>query len=193
MLAYICSMRQLLLLLLLAAWGNLAAQSKYTELQIGYYAPYFSNMGFTIGYGIDLKTWEKSADNKRGKTNRLQLLPQISYFNQPNTAHNLLVNPEAVYKWSKTGKRFYLTASIGTGYLLSVQRQTGTLSLSTGEIDYQNKRLHFFVPTASLGLGVDPRKKIGFFLKAFYGRKFSTSQTNSAFIGLSTGILIKLY
>ncbi len=185
-------MKQLLLILILAAGGNLAAQSKYTELQLGYYAPYFSNMGFTVGYGIDFKTWEKSAENKRSKTNRLHLLPQVSYFYQSNTAHNLLLNPEVVYKWRKTSKRFYLAASIGTGYLLSFQRQTGTVSLSTGEIDYQNERLHFFVPNVNLGFGVDPRKRIGFYFKAFYGRKFSTSQTNSAFIGLSTGLIIKL-
>jgi len=181
-----------LLIIILPLASNLAAQNKATELQVGYYTPYFANMGATVGYGIDVKNWEKVPENKRSKTHRLQLLPQLSYFNQPNTAHNLLLNPEIIYKWAKSGKRFYLASSIGTGYLLSFQRQEGAVSLSTGEIDYQNERLHFFVPNVNLGFGVDPRKRIGFYFKAFYGRKLSASQANAAFIGLSTGVLIKL-
>ena len=186
-------MRQLLIAIsLLITTGATQAQNRSGELQIGYFAPYVVNMGATVGYSIDLKKWEKTAVKKRNKVNCLQLLTQISYFGQINTSNNILLNPELSYKWSKQGKRVYLTSSIGTGYLFSIQKQEGAVNLSNGDIDYKNSVQQYFLPSLNLGFGVAPRKSIGFYFKASYGRKLSPKHADSGFLALSTGITIKI-
>lgn len=172
--------------------SNLFGQQTQNTLQVGYFGPYFTNMGGSVGYAFTVKTWETTPTDKRNKTHSLQLLPQIAYYHQPRTAHNILFNQEVLYKWQKQDKRFYLFSSVGAGYILTIKRLDGTLNLGTGEIDYRYKQLHSFVPNISLGFGVAPRKAIGFFFKAYYGRQLRFGAVNTAFIGFSTGILINL-
>lgn len=168
------------------------AQNSHKEWQVGYFAPYISNMGGSVGYAFNLKELGKDSNEQKKSNQRLQLLTQLGYFTQNNVAHNLLFNPELVYRWNKLDKRFFLTSSVGTGYLLAFQKQNGTLNLGTGEIDYRYKTLNYFLPTLNIGLGVDPKKHIGFYFKATYGRKLSVHNTNAAFLGISTGLIIKL-
>lgn len=104
----------------------------------------------------------------------------------------MLFNPEVLYQWQKRDKRFFLLAALGTGYLLTFKKEDGILNLGTGEIEYSYKQLHSFVPNISLGFGVAPRKAFGFYFKAYYGRQLRFDAVNTAFIGLSTGILIHL-
>ncbi len=172
--------------------GNLFAQKAPNTLQVGYFGPYFTNVGGTVGYAFTLKTWEKTSANKRSKTHSLQLLPQVGYYHQPRVSHNLLFNPEVSYQWQKRDKRFFLLAAVGTGYLLTFKKQDGIINLGTGDIDYRYKQLHSFVPNISLGFGVAPCKTISFYFKAYYGRQLRFDAVNTAFIGLSTGILIHL-
>lgn len=149
------------------------AQNGIPAWQVGYFAPDISNVGGTVVYAFDLKAL---GENKRGESKSKQgllLLSQLSYFAQTNVSHNLFFNPEMVYRWNKSDKRFFLTSSVGAGYLHSFQRQEGTLNLGTGEVDYGYAALNYFLPTLNLGLGVDPKKHSGFYFKASYGRKFS--------------------
>lgn len=170
---------------------SLLAQERNIEWQVGYFVPYFSNNGGTLGCAIDLKIFGENS-NESGKSKKsLQLLQQLGYFAQTNVSHNVLLNPELVYRWNKLDKRFFLSSSVGAGYLLAFQRQDGTLNLATGETDYRYDNLNYFLPTINLGLGVDPKKHLGFFFKASYGRKLSTQNENAAFVGLSTGLIFK--
>jgi hypothetical protein len=186
--------RYILLSVFIGVMSNFAvAQNNNKEWQVGYFAPYISNMGGTVGYAFDLKELEDNSKEKRKSKQRLQLLTQLGYFAQTNVSRNLLLNPELVYRWNKSDKRFFLTSSVGAGYLLAFQRQDGTLNLGTGEIDYRYDALNYFLPTLNLGLGVEPKKHLGFFFKATYGRKLSVQNANAAFVGLSTGLIIKFH
>ena len=171
--------------------SSVLAQNNNKEWQVGYIAPYISNRGGTVGYAFDLKELGDHSTEKRQGRQRLQFLSQLGYFTQPNVSRNLLFNPELVYRWNKSDKRFFLTSSVGAGYLLSFQRQVGTLNLGTGEIDYRYDALNYFLPTLNLGLRVEPKKHLGFSFKVSYGRKLSTQNVNAAFVGLSTGLIAK--
>lgn len=167
------------------------AQNSNKEWQVGYFAPYISNMGGTLGYAFDLKEFGDNSNKQRISKHYLQILTQLGYFTQTNVSHNLLLNPELVYRWNKSDKRFFLTSSVGAGYLIAFQRQDGSLNLGTGKMDYRYDALNYFLPTLNLGLGVDPKKHVGFYFKATYGRKLSVQNANAAFLGLSTGLILK--
>ncbi len=167
--------------------SSVVAQKRDVEWLVGYFAPYLSNVGGTVGCTFDLK--ELGRDSKKQK---LQLSTQLSYFAQADVSQNLLLNSELVYRWNKQNQRFFLTYSLGAGYLLSFQRQEGTLNLGTGEIDYRNETLHYFLPTLNMGLGVAPKKCLGFYTKATYGRKLSTQNANAAFLGITIGLILKI-
>ncbi len=166
------------------------AQYGNKEWQVGYFAPYISNMGGIVGYACDLKELGESSKQQSTCKQRLQLLTQLGYFTQANVSHNLLLNPEMVYRWNKSDKRFFLTSSVGAGYLLSFQRQNGTLNLGTGEMEYSYDALNYFLPTVNTGLGVDPIKHLGFYFKATYGRKLGLQNENATFFGISTGLIL---
>ncbi|MFN4000346.1 hypothetical protein [Algoriphagus sp.] len=168
----------------------LVAQNSNKEWQVGYFAPYLSNMGGTVGYAFDLKELGDNSTEQRKSKQRLQILTQLGYFAQTNVSHNFLLNPELVYRWNKSDKRFFLTSSVGLGYLLAFQRQDGTLNLGTGKIIYRYDDLHYFLPSLNIGLGVDPKKHLGFYFKATYGRKLSIQNANAAFVGISTGLIV---
>lgn len=163
------------------------AQKKAIEWQVGYTAPYLVNVGGTTGVAIDINDF-----NNKKYSHRLQFLSQLGYFSQFNIAHNLLVNPEIVYKLNRTGKRLFLSSSFGFGYLLSFQKQEGTLNLASGETDYRNDIINYFLPNFNIGLGIDPKKRLGFYFKATYGIKYGPQNINSGFAGISTGLIVKL-
>ncbi len=177
--------------------SSVLAQNNNEEWQVGYFAPYISNMGGTVGYAFDLKELRDNSTEQRKSKQRLQILTQLGYFaqtnvfTQTNVSHNLLLNPELVYRWNKSDKRFFLTSSVGAGYLLAFQRQDGSLNLGTGEIDYRYQTLNYFLPTLNIGFGVDPKKRLGFYFKTTYGRKFSTQNANAGFFAISTGLILK--
>jgi hypothetical protein len=173
--------------------SSVLAQNNNKEWQVGYFAPYISNMGGTVGYAFDLKELGDNSKEQRKSKQRLQILTQLGYFTQTNVSQNFLLNPELVYRWNKLDKRFFLISSFGAGYLLAFQRQDGTLNLGTGEIDYRYDALYYFLPTLNFGLGVEPKKHLGFFFKATYGRKLSVQNANAAFVGLSSGLIIKFH
>ena len=173
--------------------NSLNAQLKNLELQAGYFAPYLSNIGGSLGCSFDLKEIGRKSNNQLKSNQVFQLLPQVSYFTQTNVSQNFLLNPELVYKWNKLDRRFFLTSSLGLGYLLSLQKQDGILNLGTGSIEYRYNALNYFLPTLNLGLGIDPKRHIGFFFKTSYGRKLSAQNVNSAFFGISTGLIIKFH
>jgi hypothetical protein len=171
---------------------TLMGQITEKEWQVGYFAPYLSNLGGTVGYVFDLKELGEDSNEQRKNQQRLQLLTQLGYFTQTNVSQNILLNPELVYRWNKLDKRFFLTSSVGAGYLLSFQRQDGTLNLATGETDYRYEAQNYFLPTLNLGLGVTTKKHLGFYFKTTYGRKLSTQNANAGFVGISTGLILKL-
>jgi len=170
--------------------SSIVAQIKNKELQIGYFAPYLSNMGGSIGYVIDLNKFQEDSKEQRKSMQKVQLLTQLGYFTQNNVSQNILFNPELVYRWQKLDKRFFLFSSVGTGYLLSFKRQDGTLNLGTGETDYRFETLNYFLPTLNIGFGVDPKKHIGFYFKTTYGRKLNTQNADAGFVGILTGFIL---
>jgi hypothetical protein len=65
------------------------------------------------------------------------------------------------------------------------------LNLGTGEIEYRYEALNYFLPNFNIGLGLEPKKYVGFYFKATYGRKISVHNANAAFVGVSAGVILK--
>ena len=84
-------------------------------------------------------------------------------------------------------------ASIGLGYLLSRQKQGGSVHLGTGEITYDVQSIGYFTPTLNTGFDLKPRKVAGYYLRGFYGRKMTTYQENAAIFGLETGLIFNIF
>ena len=181
-----------LLLSMITISLNAIGQTKPMEIQVAYWAPYLVNMGASVGYGVEIQQWNGSVDAPSKHTHRLQLLGQIGYYTQLDVNHNAALNPELVYKWNRTGKRFFLMSSIGAGYLVSWQRTSSRLNLGSGELDHAYQERNIFLPTFNIGLGVDPKKHVGFHFKAFYGARLSGQTPSSSFFGLATGITINI-
>ncbi len=170
---------------------SVVAQRTDFEWQVGYFAPYLSNMGSIVGCAFDLKEFGVDSKEQRKSKQRLHLLTQLGYFTQTNVSQNILLNPELVYRWNKLDKRFFLTSSVGAGYLLSFQKQDGSLNLGTGETDYRYEARNYFLSTLNIDLGVDPKKLLGFYFKTSYGRKLSTLNANAGFFAISMGLILK--
>lgn len=169
----------------------IVAQNKAIEWQLGYFAPYLSNTGSTVGCSFNLKDLQVGSPEQKKSKQRLQCSAQLGYFTQTNVSKNIFFNPELVYKWNKQDKRIFLTSSVGAGYLIEFQKQDGKLNLQTAETSYKYKPLNNFLPNLNFGFGVDPKKQIGFYLKGTYGSKIRNQNTNAAFVGFATGLIFK--
>ena len=166
------------------------SQTRQSEWHIGYYAPYLTHVGAMAGMAFDIKAWSTLSETPK-REQRLQILTQWGYFRQIHVSDNIILNPEMVYRWNKKGDRFFVNSSIGTGYILSFQRQEGTLNLGTGESTNSYESIHYFVPTLSAGIGIDPKKYPGFYIKASFGRKLSVQNAPDAFMSLATGVIYR--
>lgn len=177
-----------LLFFVLACFLSLkvVAQKRGIEWQVGYFTPYLSNIGGTVACAFDLK---ELGEHKN--THRLQLLTQLGYFTHLNVSKNILLNPELQYKWNKTDRRFFLSSSLGLGYLHALQRQERTVNLSTGEATFQSDVFNYVLPNINIGLGIDPKSRFGFYLKATYGKNYGVGSPNAVFFALSTGLIFK--
>jgi hypothetical protein len=170
---------------------SVQAQKQDIAWQFGYTAPYLTQSGATLGLASDIQAFTGNPDDKPHIVRRLQVLTQVGYFAQINVSQNLLLNPELVYRRNVMNKRFYLSSSLGLGYLLSFQKRAGILNLATGETKYQRDALQYFLPNLNLCFGLDPKKNLGYYFKVYYGRKISAEHTQAAFFGLATGIVFK--
>ncbi len=168
------------------------AQDKAIPIDIGYFAPYVLQVGGKIGTSFELKNWKPQDETEKQIIHSLSISPQIGYFFNPNIQRNFLINTELVYKRKKSPTKIYPTASIGLGYMLGVQQQDGAVNLATGKIEKNTKSINYFVPTLNIGFAKDPKKILGYYFKASYGRRISTEVEDSALFGLELGLRINL-
>lgn len=180
----------ILLMTVLLLREECRAQRGSDEWQVGYYSPYVTNVGGSLGYLHGLREWQPDSLRGRRSTHRIALESQVAYFAQPGVAHNVLLNPGVEYRW-QGASRFFLSASVSTGYLLILQRQEGSVNLASGEVTYTNRSIHSFLPSISAGCGVEPKKVLGFYFKVFYGRQIGQEE-GVGFLGLSTGLTIRM-
>lgn len=177
---------------LLACFANSqsAAQGKVANWHVGYFAPFFTNVGATAGASFDISRTAADSVHRR-QLSSLQVLGQVSYFAQPRVSNSLFVHPELVYTWRKADQRFFLSAAVGAAYLVTQQRQEGTLNLATGELNYRYLSFNHFVPNIQLGVGIEPKSRFGFYFKVMCGRKMSATAANAAIMGVSTGVMLR--
>ncbi len=180
-----------LMSVLLFRVGEAQAQRGSDEWQVGYYSPFLTNVGGSLSYLHGLREWKPDSLNGRKSTHCIRLESQVAYFAQPGVAHNVLLNPGVEYRW-RGMSRFFLSASVSTGYLLTLQRQEGSVNLASGEVTYTSRPVHSFLPSISAGCGVEPKKMLGFYFKVLYGRQISQSE-GMGFLGLSTGVIITMH
>lgn len=177
----------------LCALGHTAvAQKRATALQVSYCMPYVTHMGVTMGLPIDLNKEVTYAKNSTKRAARVQLLPQLSYFTQVGISRNLLLNTELGYIWNRTESPFFVVTSIGAGYLVASQRQETTLHLATGKMHDRSSTSHYLIPGIGFTAGLDPRRFLGYFIKATYGRKMGFENEHAAFFALAVGLIIKM-
>lgn len=168
-----------------------SAQAPSNEWQLAYFSPFASGLGGLFGFAFGIKEWEGASTTKKKHVHALQLLNQLGYYTQANVSHNLIFNPELVYRWNKTENPFFLSTSIGGAYLLSFQRQLGTLNMATGETDYRHQEISYFLPNVNASLGYIVKKHVGFSLKATFGQKLNNKNAHAAFVGLSATLTIR--
>ncbi len=180
-----------LLLVFVALWcaNGVLAQSKPSSMYLGYFAPYGIQIGAKVGTSFEVKQWDAS---KSSRSFSLSVRPHVGYFSFPDVQHNFLVNTEVVLRTRKSAKRFAPLASLGLGYILGRQRTDGTVDLGTGKRTFNVDTLHQLAPTIGLGFDVLPKKRLGFFLHAFYGPSLISQRANAAFFGLELGVLFNL-
>jgi hypothetical protein len=165
------------------------AQSRSFELQVGYVTPFLLHQGASLGLAM---AWPGAQAPQAGMqpTHALYWLPQVSYFRQRQVSQQILLDPGLQYRWHPKAGPFYLSASLGAGYLLSWQKQSGRLNLATGQLDHQTETQSFFVPTLGLGLGLAARKRLGFYLQAAIGQQLGANP--AAFANLAVGLSFHL-
>ena len=183
-------MKKNTLFLLVSIWSLYAwGQQKSLPIHVSYYAPYFIQFGGKIGTTHSLKSWK--AEEKL-RTQEIKLSPELAYFSNPKVQRNGMLNAIVTYTSRKDMGNLYPTYGLGLGYMLSSQRQGGAVNLGTGEIEYTNKIINHLVPTLNLGLAKDPKKKLGYYFRTFYGRKLTFGAENSAFFGAELGLNFRL-
>lgn len=182
--------RVLILLIVCCTSCQLLIGQKSKTVAVAYFAPYFGQIGGKVGLAFDLKTWQ--GNSAKGNMHQLKVSPQLGYFVYPNVQENLFINSELTYQINSPDKRFYPMVGLGLGYLLGRQRQDGSVDLATGTISHNREALHHLVPTLSLGLGRKTEKSVGYYFKAFFGRKITFSAEYAAFFGLELGVNFKL-
>jgi hypothetical protein len=168
--------------------GGAWAQGTPGEWHVGYFSPFLTNVGISLGYEHELRKWQPDSLSGRKSTHRIGFASQVGYFHQFGVAHNVLLNPGVSYRW-RGRSRFFLSTAIGTGYLLSLQRQDGSVNLATGDVSYRSLPLSYFLPNVSVGCGVEPKRVLGFYFNVFYGRQISQDD-GVGFLGLSTGVIV---
>ncbi|NQX91320.1 MAG: hypothetical protein HRT74_04150 [Flavobacteriales bacterium] len=176
----------LAMMVTLCILGSGFAQKDSVSFSLGYFAPYGIQVGGKVGTTIPLQSWDVSGNEL--VSHHLRISPQIGYFFFPEVQHNFFGNVETSVLRVNSKKRLAPFAGIGLGYIVARQRQGGSVHLGTGEITYDVKTIGYFTPTLNIGFEILPKNWIGYYVKGFYGGKFTSEEANSAIFGLEFGV-----
>lgn len=184
----------LLFLICLFIHIHLSAQQKNETipLHIGYYGAYGIQPGIKVGSVFNLKAWEIEKGDKT-KSRHLFISPQIGVFTRPRNHTSLILNTDLGYRITSGTRNFYLSPSLGFGYLMSNQVLSQTIDLGSGETIGKDKEIrNYFLPTANIEFGGQPKNTIGWYSKFSYGRKISSAIEDSTFFALELGIILAI-
>lgn len=170
---------------------HLMAQKEAPLITVGYFAPYGVQIGGKLGVRLPLKTGDTMAGRKHARISTLSISPQVAHFVFPGTQRNTLLSTEFIYQIAKENKRFSPMTSFSLGYLLARQKQGGNVNLGSGDVADVIESLHYFAPTITVGFDIKPRRAIGYYMRAFYGREIG-QQANSPLFGLELGTTFNL-
>ena len=163
-------------------------------LYVSYFAPYGVQFGVKVGTSFHLKTWGFNKSDEVSKERHLSISPQIGYFINPNVQNNILLESALDYKWYKSGRKLHFITGIATGYLMGIKKRDGTVNLGSGNIsNIDAETVHYFIPTINAGLEKDPGKSLGYYARAFYGRKIASEVEDDAFFGAELGLIFNLF
>jgi hypothetical protein len=183
-------MKPLALLGMMLICMQVAVSQKASKaFHVGYFAPYVTFTGFSLGYAHGLKEWNSTSDDGETRIHQLQFVSTVGYFNQWSVADGILLNPEMMISRRMEKKRAYVSAHLGSGYMVSAQRLGSTIDLASGNAEYELDWVHQFVPNLGFGFGVEPKKTIGIFTKAQYGRLIGGDRPPAAYLALSIGLI----
>lgn len=182
--------RFLVIVFLVSHMPAFAAQQEGGGFELGYFAPYFSNYGFSTAYMFGLRKQEIQPEQQIDKQRFVYFSVGLSYFVQRHVYRQALLLPEIVFARIRPTRKLSLMPSLGAGYLLSFQKQEGSLNLASGEIEYRNELTQAFLPQIAIKLSYRWRPGLGFYLKPFYGRNFRFQGPHAGFFGLSAGLSI---
>lgn len=177
----------LVYLILLFISSNVIGQSSEIPISVGYFAPYGLNIGIKASTAFEINNWEDNA-----KLSTLSISPQVGYwsaFAYGNDVNNSLVlDAQLEYRRYNANQTFYGLASAGLGYHLTLENSTIGVDIGTGQLNPSTTTSHHFVPSINLGFGKDFSDKLGFYFKAFTGKRFSSSVGNDFLLGGELGL-----
>ncbi|MCP4439324.1 MAG: hypothetical protein GY810_10330 [Aureispira sp.] len=181
-----------LFVILLITTFKLFAQQKDKLISIGYYAPYAIQSGVKIGSFFNIKEWVKEKDVKL-KFSSLFISPQIGVFFRPRNHTSFVLNADMGYKITNSKQNFYISPSLGFGYLIANQVLSNTITLNSGDVAKRDRELrHYFLPTINFGFGNYANKKIGWYTKLSFGRKMSPTIEDATFFAFELGLKFNL-
>ncbi|MEO1054685.1 MAG: hypothetical protein AAFX87_28900 [Bacteroidota bacterium] len=161
--------------------------TKNYSIHVGLYAPYVVQSGLRVGLSIPIKNWMSETKRQETRIHFLDITPRFGYFVESDVQRNYFLDATFEYRWLESDRKIHPKIGIGLGYMLSRQNTSGTLDLSSGDIEFDTRSLNFFVPTINIGFERNRKKFIGYYFSVFYGRKFTGQEVNSDFIGAEFG------
>lgn len=180
--------KTVLYILALLISTNLMGQSSKMPISIGFFAPYGINLGLKVGTALELNKWENS-DSDKFQT--LSVSPQLGYFtyqSYENISNTIAVETSLDYRRYTNNQSFYGLGAVGLGYHAELQRVDASVNVGTGAITHNTRTNHYFVPTAILGFGKVPVKRLGYYFKGFVGQRINPSVGNALLFGAELGL-----
>lgn len=176
---------------ILALGGFAQTSVRSTPLRIAYWGNFGLQPGIKAGIDLNLLEWE----SKKGgnKVRKIYLNPEIGAFFRRNVHSSFYVGTQIGYQGQPKDSKFYLTYSLGLGYLGESEVFSITYSLSDGSIESREREFRSYVlPTLNVSCGREINSRLGWYVRLSYGSKLSPDREASAMIFAEAGVKIDL-
>ena len=181
------------MLILFLAFGHFLKAQSSLPLTVGYWGELGIRSGIKVGTEINLHEWSKEGKN-RNKQRTVYLAPQLGYYNWRRNYANLYLGADAGLKLQGEDRKFYQGVALGLGYLGWSQVMTINISLADGTVTSMDRewRNHALV-TLNYFLGQDINETWGWYFKASYGPRLSTTRETSGMLFFELGVKLHLF
>jgi len=167
-------------------------ESRIENVSIGYLGNVGYRPGIKVGTQFSLKKWETPI-NDYTKLKSFYVNPQVGFYTYPKVHTGYVVNADFGYKRIKDNTQQYSAFSIGLGGLLQSQITKRAISLTDGSSENIRENWSWFLSTVNYEFGKAINEQMGWYSKASYGFKVSTTRENASVLFLEAGVQFKLF